>query len=73
MRLTKKEKAVFTMIEEPVIVGGKRLTRPVVITYYEGMVVGIDSVTSWRRFMERFMASDCDKSRYTFELRNMWP
>lgn len=72
MRLTKKEKAVLAMIEEPIIIDGLRITRHVVVTYYDGKIVGIDSVTSWRRFMERFKESNCDKIRYTFELRNMW-
>lgn len=66
--LTAKEKALFVRIDEPIIIGSLRITRYVVVTYYKGKVIGIDTITSWRRFMER-----CSEPyKYTYELRNMW-
>lgn len=66
--LTAKEKALFAKIDAPIIVGDQRMTRYVVVTYYKGKVIGIDTIMSWRRFMKR-----CSEPyKYTYELRNMW-
>ena len=66
--LTAKEKALFVKIDKPMKIGRLRMTRPVVVTYYNGKVIGIDTITAWRRFIER-----CSTPfEYTYELRNMW-
>lgn len=66
--LTAKEKALFVKIDEPIVIGSLRMTRHVVVTYYNGKVIGIDTITAWRRFIE----SCSTPFIYTFELRNMW-
>lgn len=66
--LTAKEKALFVKIDEPMVINSLRMTRPVVVTYYRGKVIGIDTITSWRRFIKK-----CSTPlKYTYELRNMW-
>ncbi len=66
--LTAKEKALFINMDVPVKICGERMTRSVVVTYFDGKVIGIDSITAWRRFMKR----GSNNLEYTYELRNMW-